>query len=279
MTANIEQFTSAGVETAYWARNNSAGYPAGATGSLANGSDASMQRLLGIDSINVAVQQPRKVTVTGDDGPQSIFFFEAAELPSGDLVLGVLDVNFIAQAQGTKVYADGDFDMITLQPDLPTYNNMTFITNSQAKSRMSGSSGQAGYMTKIYPKVQAIPLGDAGLSNAAGTTFTHALIANKSDKKPWGASFSLTNDGTIAAPIMGPFYSEGRVCMHTHISDASDLAFTLANTPLAANANKVKAWRNGTALAYTTDFSVSGAVLTLAAAGSAGDVVVARYEY
>lgn len=251
----------------------------GATGSLANAADASMQRLLGVDSINVSLQQPRKVTVTGDDGPQSIFFFEAAELPGGDLVLGVFDANFLSQAQGTKNYADGDWNVPVLQPGSPTFNNMTILTMSQAKSRQSGSSGNPGYMAKIYPRVQAIPLADSGLSNAQGTNFTHALIANKSDKTPWGTSLSVANNGTTEAAVLGPFFSEGRVLIHTHVGDNSDTTLTLAETPYAASANKVKLWQNGVAKTFTTDFSVSGTTFTFAAAPAAGVKSVIRYEF
>lgn len=281
MTTNIEQFASAGVDRAYWARNNSSGYAMGPTGTLANGADASFSRLLGVQSFGVTLQDPRRINIEGDDGVQGVFFFESAELPSGDLVLGVLDVNFYAQGQGTRVYADGDFDVVVGQPSGATYNQISIITNSQAQSKMSGSSGQAGWMGKQYPKVQVVPKGDAGLSSAAGTNFTHALIVNKSDKMWWGQSFTAANHGATEAAVYGPYYSEYRVCGHTHVSDASDLTFTLGYLPAAANGNKVKLWRNGTALDYTTDFTVNAStgVVTLVAAGSAGDIVEVRYEH
>lgn len=281
MAVNVEKFTSAGIEYAFWARNSSAGYPYGPTGTLANGADAGMSQILGVQSMGVSVQQPRRVNVPGDDGVQSIYIFQPEELPSGDLVLGVFDVNLVAQSQGIKVYADGDFDMTYLQPEAPIFSDLTIVTNSQAKSKDSASSGTAGYQVVIYPKVNAVPLGAAGISNAEATSYTHALIANKSSIKPWGQAFSSTNDGTTAAAILGPFYSENRVTMHTHVSDASDTTFTLSYTPAAASAAKVKAWRNGTALTYTTDFSVNAStkVVTLVAAGTAGDVVVVRYEW
>lgn len=278
MTANIEQFTSAGVEEAWWARNSSAGYPMGATGSLTNGSDASMQRLLGVNSVNLNLQQPRQVNVPGDDGVQSIFLFKPEVLPSGDLVLGVFDVNFFSQAQGTNVYADGDWDMVIGQPDAITLSDMTLMTISQGKSKMSGSSGQAQWMVKIYPKVQVVPLADAGISNAAATSFTHALIANPSSTTPWGTLISAAFTSVTEGAVLGPFLSEGRPLIHVHVGDGSDTTLTLAKTPTAANGNKVKLWQNGTAKTYTTDYSVSGTTFTFAAAPGAGVVSVIRYE-
>jgi hypothetical protein len=281
MTTNIEQFSSAGIDRAYWARNNSNGYAMGTTGTLANGADASFSQLVGVQSFGVTLQEPRKVNIEGDDGVQSVFFFESAELPSGDLVLGVFDVNFYAQTQGTRVYADGDFDVILGQPGAATYNQISIITNSKGQSKMAGSSGQAGWMVKMYPKVQVVPKGDAGLTSAGATNFTHALIVNKSDKMWWGESFTVANHGTTEAAVFGPLSSEYRVCGHTHVSDAADLTFTLTYLPAAANGNKVKVRRNGTALAYTTDYTVNAStgVVTLVAAGTAGDIVTVRYEH
>lgn len=281
MTTNIEQFASAGLDNLWWAVNVSGGsYPYGTAGTIANGSDAGMGRLLGVQSLSVQIPQPRRANSMGDDGTQASWVFQPIESPTGDLVLGVFDLNFVAKSQGAKVYADGDFDTVAMFIENATYNQMTIVTNSQAKSRMSGSSGEAGWLTKIYPRVQVVPLGDAGLENGRETTFTHALTIDKSDKKPWGTSFSTTNDGTASAGVI-TFFSNNRVTMHTHVSDASDLTFTLSKLPAAASAAKVKAWRNGTALTYTTDFTVNAStgVVTLVSAGTAGDVVVVRYEY
>ncbi len=279
MTANVEKFTSAGIQLAWWALNNSNGYPMGTTGTIANGSDSSLTQLQGINSISLNIQQPRQVNVPGDDGVQSVFFFEPEALPSGDLALGVFDATFASRSQGTLVYADGDWNVPVLQPNLPTYASMTLMTVSQGKSAASGSVGQAQWMVKIFPKVQAVTLGDAGLSNATDTSFTHALIANKSDKLPWGTSFSLTNNGTTQAAVYGPFLSEGKPMLHVHVGDASDTTLTLAQTPSAANGNKVKLWQDGTAKTYTTHYTVSGTTFTFAAAPGAGVVSVIRYEY
>lgn len=280
MTTNVEQFNSAGIERVYWAVNSPAGYPYGITGSIANGSDASMARIIGTQSFNLPLQPPRQVSIPGDDSVQAIYFFSAETLPNGDMVLGNIDLNLWAKSQGINVYADGDFDTVVGQPDSPTFNQLTLMTVSQAKSAMSGSVGNAGWYINIFPRVQLVPIGNQGLSNAAGTSFTHQMIANVTDKLPWGQSFTVANHGTTRA-AMYQFYSENRVCMHTHISDAADLTFTLSYLPAAASGNKVKLWRNGTALAYTTDYTVNAStgVVTLVSAGTAADVVVARYEH
>ena len=279
MTTAVDQFNSAGLAHIFWAVNNSAGYPCGTAGTLANGSDASMGELVGPESLNLALQQPRQVSIPGSDGVQAIYFFEPETLPNGQMVLGNIDLTLWAKSQGTKVYADGDFDVVIGQPDSPTYANLTIMTLSQAKSAQSGSVGNAGFMVKIYPRCQIIPIGDSGLSNATGSNFTHQIIANKFDTLPWGAALGTTNHGTTKGAVYGPFYSENRVMLHTHIGDGSDTTLTLAKTPAATNGNKIKLWQDGTAKTYTTHYSASGTTFTFVSAPTAAMASVVRYEY
>ena len=278
MTTNVDQFNTAGLERVEWAVNSSAGYPYGVTGSIANGADAGMGRILGAQNFNLPLQPPRQVSIPGDDSVQAIYFFQPETLPNGDMVLGNIDLNLWAKSQGIKNYTDGDWDAVVGQPDSPTFNQLTIITTSQAKSAQSGSVGNAGWFHKIYPRVQLVPIGDQGQTSAGPTNFTHQMIANMTDKLPWGTSFSLANNGTTRG-AMYLLKSEYRMTLHTHVSDASDTSIVLAYTPAAATANKIKVYRNGTLLTITTDWSVSGSTITLVSAGSAGDVVVVRYEH
>lgn len=276
--ANVLEYNSAGLDRTYWAANNAAGYPAGSAGTLANGADASMARIIGSQSFNLPMQEPRQVNIPGDDDTQAIYFFNPETLPNGDMVLGNINLTLWAKAQGIKVYADGELSGVVGQPDSPTFNNLTLVTNSQAKSAQSGSVGNAGYRVKFYPRVQMVPIGDGGQQSATGAAFTHKIIANKSDKLPWGQAFTSANHGTERACVYEVF-ADYRICLHTHISDASDVDITLAYTPAAATAAKIQVWRNGTLLVITTDWTVSGSTITLVSAGSAGDVVVVRYQH
>lgn len=276
--ANISEFNSAGIERVYWAVNSVAGYPYGVAGSIANGADASLGRIFGTQSFGLPMQAPRQVSIPGDDSVQAIYFFAPETLPNGDLVLGNINLSLWAKSQGIAVYADGAYDGVVGQPDSPTYNQLTLVTLSQAKSAESGTVGNAGWFVKYYPRVQIVPMGDNGLSNAAGTNFTHRMIASVTDKLPWGESMSIANHGTLRGAVY-QLFSDYRQCLHTHVSNASDTNMTLAYTPAAATAANIQVWRNGTLLTITTDWSVSGSVITLVSAGSAGDVVVVRYGH
>jgi hypothetical protein len=283
MPVNVEQFTSAGLSRVDWGVAINSYFNGTTSTALANGADSSMGQLLGADNFNLPPNQPNRVNIPGDDGSASQYLFEPTELPSGELVLGVLDANFASVIQGTKVYADGDHDVIVLGPADVAFADIVLITHSQAKSKHSGNTG-SGFMVKIYPAVNALPLGDAGIANQAATNFTHALVANKFATLPWGVALSDTNHGTTEAISYGPFFSENRVILHTFIGDGSDTTVTLSKTPAAASGAKVKAWSNGTALVYGAgagEFQVntSTRVLTFGTAPAAGVKVVIRYEW
>lgn len=279
MTNNVEQFNSAGIERVLWAVNSTAGYPYGTAGSIAAGGDAGMGRLVGTQNANLPLQAPRQVPIGGDDGNQAVYFFEAESAPNGDLVLANIDLNLWAKSQGINVYADGDWDVVVGQPDSPTFNQITLLTTAQAKSAMAGSVGNAGWMTTFYPRVQIVPMGVQAQANATASNFTHQLIANKFGTLPWGTAMTVANQGTTKGAQYGPFYSEYRVALHTHVGNASDDSLTLTYTPAAATAGKIKVYQDGVLKVITTDWSVSGSVITFAAAPGAGVVTVIRYEY
>lgn len=282
MTTSVDQFNSSGLIRIDWGRVDAAGYLNGLSGALANGADDGMARLLGAQSMNLALQQPRRVNVPGDNGVMAVYFFEADTLPTGDLVLGTIDLNFIAKAQDTKTYTDVEFDVPILQPDSPTYNRLCLLSIADAKSDQSGSVGNAGYTVKIYPNVQVVPMGDAGLSNAAATSFTHALIASKFDRLPWGTLLSDANNGTERGVVYGPFFSEGKVTLHTIIGDGSATSVTLDHTPLAYDGNKIQVWDNGVALVYGSGagkFTAATNVITFGTALVAAHKIEIRYQY
>lgn len=280
MPVNSELMSAAGFARIDWGVIVDELFNGTTSTALANGADASAAHLLGADNLTLQPNAPNRVQIPGDDGVIAQFLFEPTELPSGDLVIGAFDANFAAQAQGSKVYADGDFDVSVLGIADVQYADIVLIVQSQAKSLHSGNTG-SGWYVKMYPAVNVLPMGDAGLSNQGAMNFTHAIVANKFSTLPWGVQLSDTNHGTTQAISYGPFFSENRVMLHVFVGDGSETTVTLAKTPAAANGNKVKVWEDGVAQAYTTDFTVNAGtrVLTFASAPGAGTISVIRYEW
>lgn len=274
------KYVGAGLQILDWGYRNSSGYVIGAAATLANGSDSAMVNADGADILSLQPADYRIVAVPGDDANVGTFIFPPDSSPQGSLELGTFNSALAVAGQGTKIWTDGDYEMVTIGPKEFSINALVLIANSRAQSRDSGAVGNPIYLVQIWPNVQAVPRFANGIQNATGMKWTHQLIANPSSKLPDGRALSLANQGATQAVGL-QFASPYPVAMHTHISDGSDLTFTLGHVPVAANGTKVKATRNGTALVYTTDYTVSAVtgVVTLVAAGTAGDIVVVTYQY
>lgn len=275
-----QKYISAGLQIVDWAYRNSAGYMIGAAATLANGSDSAMVTADGPDVLNLQPADYRIVPVTGNDGNLGNFIFPPDSSPQGTLELGTFNSALAVAGQGSKIWSDGDYEMVPIGPLEFSINSLVLIVNSRAQSREVSAIGTPIYLVQIYPNVQAVPKFANGLSNAQASKFTHQLIANPSSKLPDGRALSLANQGATQAVGM-QFASPYPVAMHVFISNASTLVFTLAHLPVAANGTKVIVVKNGTKLTYTTDYTVSTTtgVVTLVAAGTAGDVFEVLYQY
>lgn len=289
MPTNIKTFTAAGVDAAWIARLNSDGYPAGITGTLANGSDTGMHAMKGVQSVNLETPEGEIVDIPGDNGVIGSFQFAPQQTPRGSLELGVSDADVIANALGTNVYTDGDAEWVVVQPVDLTYQDMWLVTNAPAKSNDVGSVGNAGFEVRVH-KVQIQPR-NGNQQTASGTTNPYQVVEQPIDVLPWGEAFSTVNQGTTSGYGYKSFF-ENRVTLHTLIGDGSTNTVTLDKTAAADNGNKVVVYKNGTKMTYNaspsdaTEYSVSTTngvtavtLGTLAADVADGDDIVIRYEY
>jgi hypothetical protein len=87
-------------------------------------------------------------------------------------------------------------------------------------------------------------------------------------------------NGTTSDAIL-QFASPYPVCSQVFKSNAATLGIVLDQTPAANSATAVRVWRNGTALTFTTDFTVTVATktVTLVAPGTAGDRFEIVYQH
>jgi hypothetical protein len=287
-TTTVDQFNTAGLERVEYTLIDAMGIMAGPAGVLAAGADDGMASLALPQSFNLALQQPRQVNIEGANGVGAVYFFEPNTLPNGTMVLGAVDLNLLTRSTDTLIVADGDWDVPILQPDSPTFRRLCITTVAEAKSSESGSVGNAGYAGQVWPNVQLVPLGAAGLANAQGTTFTHALIASKFDRLPWGVSLTDLVNGTTGGVAYGPFFSEGRFSLHALQGDGSVTTVSLDHTPSAYNGSKIKVWDVdmstgvGTALVYGAGagkYTAATNVVTFGTATAAAHRAVIRYEW
>lgn len=275
-----QKYTSAGLSTLDWGYRNSSGYMLGAAATLANGSDSAMVNGDGIDAFNLQPADYRLVDIAGNDGSVGTYIFPPAGLPQGTMELGTFNSALAVAGQGTKIWTDGDYEKVNIQPLERSNLALHLVTNSLAQSRDAATLGTPGYFVEVWYNVQAVPKFASGLKNATASSFTHQLIANMSTKMPDGRLLTLANNGCTQA-IGEAFFSPYPITYHSFISNASTLVFTLGHLPVAANGTKVKLIKNGTAMTYTTDYTVniSTGVVTLVAAGTAADVFEVLYQY
>jgi hypothetical protein len=252
----------------------------GAATTLANGADSSAVELKGLFSQDINPPALRTVATKGNNGFISEFIFPAEGGPQGTIQLGQFDANFYALTQGNKIYSlDNDHELVMIQPTVFDLKRLCLIFNANANAQDVGYAGNPGFIVDIYPNVRLMPTGGSGMRSAQDSNFTWRAVANAFDKFPWGESLSNSNQGTLGACGFR-FFSPYPICMHAHKGDGSDVAFTLSKTPASADADKLGIWNNSASkLAYTSGFTASAKVVTLASAPSAAYNTTVMYEY
>jgi hypothetical protein len=277
---NVQKYTTAGLQVGHYGFRHASGYMIGAASTLANAGSSGMVPLDGIESISLQPQAGRIVNIGGNDGNVGSYIFPPDASPTGDLVLGTFNANAAALPLANKVWTDGDLDRVPIQPSDYDYKNMIIVTCSRAQSRDAATLGTNGFVVKEYCNVVLVPRFEASLQNATGANWTHQIIANQSTTLPDGRALSLANQGTTKA-VGFQSWSPNLWTYHVFVRDGIATTFTLDHLPLAADAVKTRVTNNGTLLSYTTDYTVSTStgVVTLAAVGTAGHIVVVGYQY
>lgn len=280
MTTNVEQFAVGVAEYFLWARKSGA-YPYGATGSLANGSAAGLSRHKGFAAASLTFPQVPRTTILGDGGKLGEFLGKVVDPTAADVTFSVFDQNFDVALDGRSVYADGDHDAVIFTTACQDFAQLCAVYSVQAQSLASGSLNENGWAIFEIWNFEAAP----NLPNLSGTSFeaqnvTYQMSLKEADTELSGLTVSNANYGVTQGTVKF-YWSENPVCYHTLVGDGAVNTITLDYTPAADNANKVKAWNDGVAQTYTTDFSVSGTTLTIEAGAvpAAGEVFVVRYEF
>jgi hypothetical protein len=238
-----------------------------------------MVRLDGVKTANVQIKEPESVFISGDDGPIGAFIFPNEETPKFDLITAVNDLGAVALYSGTKVYADGDINVGVLQPDSPTFPDVSLVLMRRAISRDAGATlGLTRWEGVIIPRATIIPAGSEGLEQKKGGQYKYSVICNFSSTLPHGRAVTATNFGTTAAPIF-PFTADNRIHFQTFISDGIITDFNLSKTPASSViTTKNRIIVNGTIQAAGVTVNTSTKVVHFTSAPAAGYVAV-MYEH
>lgn len=282
MTANVKLYSVGVAEYIFYAKKNG-NYPYGITGTISNGSDASMGRYTGLASIAITAPEAPTETIQADGGVMGQFKGQALDPITGQLVMKALDLNFHKAAEGRSIYADGDHDAMIYSQSCINYGQLALVINMRAKSMASGSVGENGWFVVEMFNVEAQAQFPSFVGNAfAAVDFPYSLTLNTVDTELNGVSFSNGTNYGKKNGVMKYYWSEYPVHFHTHVGNAADTGVTLTYTPAADNTNKVKAWKNGVAVTYGAgagNFTNTGTAITFGTAPGAGEKTVIRYEF
>jgi hypothetical protein len=269
------------VEYAWIAKRDSSGIPAGITGTLSAGSDVGFRRLKGFTQFAETRPAVEFIPVIGDNGVLGSFTQRPQAPVTANLGAAVFDQTTAAALDGRTVYTLGSWELSMRTNKCTTLSNLALILNGRAISTESGTVGNEGWYTILVWNVKAQETGRTySGTSGAGLESIYALTANEIDTTWWEEDLS-TNYGVDWSFASDPIISDYPITAHRFIRNGSTTSFTVDETPAAADSTSVRVWNNGTALTYTTDYTVTTATktITLAAAGSSGHDVFVLYEY
>lgn len=265
--------TAVGAQIVMWALNN-AEYAQGTGAPLANGSDSGMGRLLGVEEINVPLAKARFIAVPGDNGLITMIPLAPNGVSSGTLTQSVNDPVFTTAPIGAVDYVRNGIDFALLGIPCPTFKSITLVNNAPAQNLTSGSFGVPGWAVSFYPNTFFYPRGNDSAKDGNPQQYMFDMALGSFDRFPWGEALTVAHEGATRALRENTFFSLAPWTIHAFVSNASTLTITLNETPYALTAVYIEVWKNGVLLTITSDWTISGKIITLAAAGSAGD----KYE-
>lgn len=272
--ANTNSWVVNGIQYAGWTTlSSSVAY--GTTGSIANGSYAEWGELRGIQSIGVAEPEAPRVTATGNNGVVATFINQPQELPNGTLSRVVYDEDFSAKAKGLTVSAEDDWDVVHGLPECYTFGNIGLIFQSPGQAQDTSNTGENGYQVVVMHNTQIFTQDLSEVSSAEVGTVSDTITLNRSSKTIWNATFPSS-----ARRGYSKWFSAYPVWGGTFVGDGTETDITLAKGTLAGTAaGALKVWQAGTRQVLTTNYTVSGNVITLNSAPGAGVVVTVLYQY
>lgn len=274
-------YSFVGSQHTWFAVLDSTGYLKGTTGTIANGADAGMGRLNGVNSVGLTIPEARAIVYEGDNGTKGVQLINANTAPEGEIVTSIADLTFQTQAQSLSTFTLGNTVTQILGPSCPVFKTLALIVNSPALDQTAGNVGQAGWHSYIFWKNQVQPRSGT-IENGNASSFSHKTVATYADTSFWGDN--LEDWDTVSGLILDLGWSAYPWTAHTFVGDNSATSFTLDETPAAESGNAVLAWADGTALVYgggAGQYSVVASTKTVtfgtAPAAAVNDVFLYQY--
>lgn len=209
-------------------------YPAGLTGSLSAGatSGGGLVRLEGMKSASLTLPESTRLTQTGDGQPQGTFILTPIEDVTGQINLGILDLDYENMAQGTSVYTLNNMQISALGPADPIFADHLMLISRPAKSKAAATSGLSRWLNYLIPLMNASPRGDSAITERELSDVILDIVANKSGTFAWGDVLDSGNVGTTAAATFR-IISDYPVMIDVFVGDNSETTYTLSKLPVS----------------------------------------------
>lgn len=280
--ANDRLVIGAGFNYGWWGRLDANGRLTGQSDSLTAGSQAgsNMGRLQGVKTFPTGIPDPDIVPVTGDDDFMTQFIFPSTDGPSGVLEMATQDMAFEAACLGLTIYDMEDQSLIALgAPKDPTFNDLCFVFQRQAKSWTAGTRGSARYEGIYILKANCQPLFN-DFNERAAPPYRYSISMSKSDMMPWGLTFGSSDWGTTEAAF-NKFTADNPVTIQAWRGNAVQTVFNFAYRPAAAT--KCSVFIEGIKQTITTHYTVAptagvNGTITFVAAPGNNQLINVVYE-
>jgi hypothetical protein len=290
---NIQkQWAVAGVDGAYVGMYDSDGLFAGGYGTLPKGAQSWQRRWQAVKTLATEVPDRARVTITGDDRPQTFFIFDRTDSPTAAIQVSNKDQDLDNQMLGLNDYARDQYRVLLMDPslELSSTQQLNLVVHSQAKATEYGQSPlQAGWQNMDLWKGEITPGSPTGVEEQTGHAFDHTFTMERQSAYPDNTALSTANEGTTQASgnqwadkyrfIRGAFYGDGTL---TQINLPQTPAATHTNTDVNAVAiTKRTAAGVVSQLVMGTDFTINSSpsyvTLTAPAEDDARYVIGLKY--
>jgi hypothetical protein len=279
--ATTRNATSAGFRRLSWSKLDASGNNIG-TGTTApvagNQTGARFTALVGALTLPSGTPEDTIVDVPGDDDDAlASFNFPSGQSPRGTLEVSYSDIDFDAYVQNVLIenVAGTDWAWIPEQAEGRNSVPISLLAQRRAVKGDPDNKGNQAWEVKYLLRTNVTPQGNAYQSRA-NSPFQYSLTVGKSGAKPWGVTMSEVLNGTLAG---GQFrtYSDNPIEHAVYTGDGTEVAFTLPYPPISTT-GKILVSVNATLLAITTNYTVSGSVVTFGAPPANNANIQIMYE-
>jgi len=232
----------------------------------------------GARALTIAVPDPNRVEVVGDDRIYYTWQLPPTSNPTGELRVTKVNHPVIAMLTGTKQWGSPNrrkigwaTDQQGLEPSIILWGSRQVIEADEVLSAF----GQKRWETYIFLNAVATPRPPTIEYQAVGE-MTYSIVANDSTVDELGVSFTDETNGFTKAAFVR-VVTDGRFMLDAFVGNGTEKTFELSQTPTDDSLFDVAI--DGVVKYETTHWTVAGNEITFVAAPSNGAKIIVEYEY